>query len=35
MTWIARHVFVRVRNLNSDPEAKPVPAIEIGVGGSF
>lgn len=33
--WIARHAFVRVRNLNSDPEGRPVSAVEVGVGGSF
>lgn len=33
--WIARHAFVRVRNLNSDPEAKPVSAVEAGIKVEF
>lgn len=33
--WLINHAFVRVRNLNSDPEGRPVSAVEVGVGGSF
>ena len=33
--WLVSHAFVRVRNLNSDPEGRPVSAVEVGVGGEF
>lgn len=33
--WLVSHAFVRVRNLNSDPEGRPRPSVEVGVGGSF
>ena len=33
--WIARHLFVQVRNLNQDAEAKPKSAIVVGVRGEF
>lgn len=33
--WIARHLFVRVQNLNQDPEAKSKPAVVVGLRGKF
>ena len=35
LKWIVAHVFVRLRNLNDDKDAKPVNGIEIGIGGEF
>lgn len=35
IAWIARHLFVRVQNLNSDTEAKPVSAVEAGIKVEF
>lgn len=35
LKWIVAHVFVRIRNLNDDKDAKPVNGIEIGIGGEF
>ena len=35
ISWLARHLFVRVQNLNQDPEAKSRPAVVVGVRGSF
>jgi len=35
ISWLARHLFVRVQNLNQDPEAKSRPAVVVGVRGEF
>ena len=35
LRWIAKHMFVKVVNLNDDKDAKPHSGVVVGINGNF
>lgn len=35
LKWLASHLVVGTRNLNDDKDAKPKPAVEVGIKVEF
>lgn len=35
LKWVASHLEIKTRNLNTDPDGKPKPSVEVGIKVDF